>query len=60
MIGFPLIIADSERDMPGFEPGPDRLGAGHKSSNNRSIRSKTLHEEEKYKPISPCNMYYDD
>ena len=22
MIGFPLVIADSERDMPGIEPGP--------------------------------------
>ena len=21
MIGFPLVIADSERDMPGIEPG---------------------------------------
>ena len=22
MIGFPLVIADSERDIPGIEPGP--------------------------------------
>ena len=22
MIGFPLVIAGSERDMPGIEPGP--------------------------------------
>ena len=22
MIGFPLVIADSEQDMPGIEPGP--------------------------------------
>ena len=22
MIGFPLVKADSERDMPGIEPGP--------------------------------------
>ena len=25
MIGFPLILADSEQDMSGFEPGPARL-----------------------------------
>ena len=42
MIGFPLIIADSKQDMPGFEPGPARLE--HQRSTNCAAISKKLNK----------------
>ena len=40
MIGFPLKIADSEQDMPGFEPEP--AGLAHQHSTNLALRENTL------------------
>ena len=41
IIGFPLLIADSKQDIPGFKPEPDRL-VHQQHSTNRAIRIKAI------------------
>ena len=43
MIGFPLIIADSVQDMPGFKPGPARLA--QQGFTNLTIRERARKKE---------------
>ena len=42
MIGFPLVIADSEQDMPGIKPGPPPLISQHTSALTTEIQEVML------------------